>query len=91
MKLARADVTRIVEALLICDAHRATKYVNPKHIVRATRKLTGGKIDRRERNIEIVLTIGRPNYRERKFIKDCKKSGVKFPVRGVQMQYPRRR
>lgn len=64
---------------------KATKYISPKEIVRATRKTYGKKI--RHGNIEIHLTIGRPNYAEREFIKLCQKAGEPFPIKKIQLKY----
>jgi hypothetical protein len=63
---------------------RATKYISPTLIVRATRTLYRKRIARG--NVEILVTVGRPNYLEREFIKACKKSGEPFPVKKVQLK-----
>jgi hypothetical protein len=76
-------VQQVVDALISNDARRATKYLSDKQVVRATRcRYRRG----REKNVEITLTIGRPNYVERVFIRDCKAAGEKFPVKRVQLQ-----
>lgn len=77
----------VVRSLMYNDAYVATKYIDINFIVRATRKLHRRKIDKRG-NAEIVVTIGRPNYLERDFIKQCKKAGEKFPVKGIILKYP---
>jgi hypothetical protein len=64
---------------------KATKYISPVFIIRAVRKLFGKKITRG--NIEIVLTIGKPNYTEREFIKLCKKANEPFPIKKVQLKF----
>lgn len=83
-------IETVIATLLTSDAHRAVKYITAKHIVRATRRLYRGRIDKRGK-IEMVLTIGAPNYIERKFIADCKKAGESFPVRKVQLKFPPRK
>lgn len=85
--IGKEYVSQVVSALVSTGAHRAVKIVSPSFVVRATRKLVQGKVPRRG-NIEAVLTIGRPNYRERKFIKLCQKAGEPFPVRKVQVKHP---
>jgi hypothetical protein len=45
-----------------------TVFYSPKERVRITR----GK-----RNSGIVVNIGRPNYLEREYLRDCKKDGIK--------------
>lgn len=80
-------VSQVVAVLIENDAYVATKYVTRSYVVRATRKLFKRKIDSRQ-NIEIMLTIGRPNYQERDFVKSCTKSKEPFPVRKIQLRYP---
>ena len=69
------------------DAVKATKYLAPNHIVRATKKRYGYARGPKE-NFEIILTIGKPNYAEREFVKVCKKAGEPFPVKKVQLRFP---
>ncbi len=66
------------------DVVRATKYISPTLIVRGVRTRVGKKI--LSGNIEVTLTIGKPNYLERDFIKLCKKAGEPFPVKKVQLK-----
>lgn len=86
-KIPMSAVSSVVEALLRTEAHSATKYLSDKQIVRATRKLFGKKIQKRG-NIEILLTIGRPNYSEREFIEYCKLADEPFPVKKIQFKIP---
>ena len=67
---------------------RATKYVSPKHIIRAVRKSYrfNGRKPRKGANLEIHITIGRPNYLEREFVKECQKVGEPFPVKKIQLK-----
>jgi len=76
-----------VEVLLRTGAWKATKYISEKSMVRAVRTLTNKKI-LKYGNIGIVLTLGKPNYEEREFIKACKKAGEPLPVKKVQLKYP---
>ena len=85
-----APLVRIAAALLIqkaiaSDARRATKYISDKLVIRATRRQYKGTPSKG--NIEITLTIGKPNFLERKFIKACKKAGERFPVKNTQMKW----
>lgn len=82
----KINYTEIIEAL-VSDKDRvikATKYVSPNFIVRATRKTYGKKI--LKGNIELYLTIGKPNYAEREFIKQCKKAKLPFPVKPIVLK-----
>lgn len=79
-------ITKTVEMLLRTESKRATKYLSSDLVVSAQRKSYGNKLDRRGHNIDIVLKIGKPNYAERDFIKQCKKAGEPFPVKKVQLK-----
>lgn len=83
--MIKIDYSEVVEAIINNEAIKATKFISPKLIVRATRKLYGKKIIKNH-NIEITLTIGKPNWAEREFIKLCEKSGEPFPIKKVQLK-----
>ena len=84
-------VATLVEMLEVGGAWRAVKYVTPKRVIRATQKLHRGRVRRSTANLEVLVTIGRPNYRERQYIKACLKAGEPFPVRKVALQFPPKR
>lgn len=67
-------IPEVIEMLLENKAHKATKYLSDRKIIRATRKAYQGKFTGKE--LEIILTIGKPNYREREQIKSMKKKDV---------------
>lgn len=77
----------VLEGIVKGDAIRATKFIGPKNIIRASRRLSGGRIPKG--NIEIILTIGKPNYAEREFIKICEKVKEPFPIRKIQLKFCR--
>lgn len=83
--LSGVDVAYVVQAIMNGGTVRATKYVSNKLIIRATRRLFQGKIAKNG-EIEMVLTIGKPNYLEREFIKVCKEAGEPFPVKKIQLK-----
>jgi hypothetical protein len=64
--------------------HKATKYLSPKLVIKATRR---DRPSKRERSVSVVVTIGIPNYRERDFIKKCQRAGESFPVKRIQFQF----
>jgi hypothetical protein len=66
------------------EARRATKFVSPTLTVKATRR---HRFDKRSRFEEFFVTIGRPNYRERVWIKTAQRAGVPFPVRRLQLTF----
>lgn len=85
---------KYIEAIVMAvsywdEVQKATKYVSEKEVITATRI---GKKRKGSRSIDIHLKIGKPNFLERKFIKDCKKAGVSFPVKKIQLKhYPKKK
>jgi hypothetical protein len=71
---------------LIIDsgAKKATQYISPTEVAKATRR---GKARKSDRTVEMVFTIGKPNFEEREFIKKCKKAGEPFPVKKIQVKF----
>ncbi len=82
MKLHRifSDLARYI---LGAGVKRATKFFSPKLTLKATRR---GRPDRRDKSVEMLFTIGRPNYAERQYIKRLLKAGEPFPVRKVLLK-----
>jgi hypothetical protein len=82
---------KVIETLLYNNAYKATYYVSTKEIIRVVRKrYKFGKkkksLPRKDHNIEMILTIGRPNYTEREFIKLCQKAKEPFPIKKIQIK-----
>ncbi len=68
---------------------RVTHYLEPRKTLKITRQRRGTK---RDRSATFLVTVGRPNWRETKFIKLCKKAGERFPLRKPQLTFwPRKR
>lgn len=65
---------------------KATKFISPSLVIRLVRRTYDKKVNKHG-NIEVSLTIGKPNYLEREFVADCKKAKVPFPVRNIQVKY----
>jgi hypothetical protein len=65
------------------SVYKVTKYVSEKFTVKLT------KIGKPKKSLlkEYKLTIGTPNYLERKFIKICKKAGEPFPIKNIQLKF----
>lgn len=82
-------VQNVVSLLIKTRARRAIKYISPKEIIRATRVRERGKIAKNG-TVTIVLTVGRPNSIEAKFVKNCVKAGEPFPVRNIQLKFPKK-
>jgi len=62
---------------------KVTKYLSPHVVLKATRV---HKFDGRNRQESLVVTVGAPNFQERKFIKTLKAAGEPFPVRKIQIK-----
>jgi len=86
MKIPMNAIVEVVETVLRGYARKATKYLDDHTIVRATQS---GWFEKRKprasaRTASLILTVGKPNYRERKFIALCKEAGEPFPVKKTQ-------
>lgn len=82
-KATTKAVGQVIDVLMRTKAKRATVFITPKLVVRATRRHKGAK--------EFVLKIGTPNYLERDFVKACRKALEPFPVKKVQVKfYPKK-
>jgi hypothetical protein len=75
----------LVRAILAGGAIRATKYISEKQTIKATRKRYKKGVVHSA--IDIVITIGKPNYLERAFIKKFKQSGGSFPIKNPQIKW----
>lgn len=80
-------VEQVIAALLDNQLRRATKFVSPTEVVAAQRITYKGRLDRREKSIDIRLKIGRPNYHERQLVKDFIKAGEPFPVKKIRFSH----
>lgn len=88
MKVTRSAIVNVVMNLMEVEGlHQARMFLAPDLVVKGTRR---GK--RENGHTEILLSVGKPNYVERQFIKQCKKAGVGFPLKKIQIRYyPRKR
>ncbi len=70
------------------EIRRATLYLSPKMTIKLTRQ---GR-DRRSTHHTYLLTIGKPNWRERQHIKVLQKAKEPFPVKKIQLTfYPKKK
>lgn len=75
--------SELAEKILILGAYKATKFLDDKLTIKATRKLfkyNNRKIDNRK-PVEIIFRVGRPNYEEKELIKKAKKTGEKLEIK----------
>lgn len=84
MKIPRNAIAEVIEVLTTTGARKTTKFLDEKTIVRATHQR---KPSKRDVTTTIILTMGRPNFRERQFIKACKRAREPFPVRKIQLKH----
>lgn len=76
----------VFKAIMDDGVIKATKYISPSLIVRLVRRTYGDKINNRG-NIEVSLTIGKPNFLEREFVKKCIAAKDPFPVKKIQLKH----
>lgn len=88
MNVTRKAIAQVTETVLGLGARRAVKIISPKLTVKATRR---HRQDKRNRQTEMVLTIGGPNYAERQFIKAAKAAGESFPIRKMLLKWYKRK
>ena len=90
MKIPMNSFSQVIEMLLRTGSWKATKYLSPTTVVNATRRRYRGKLHEARRMkygyTDLVVTVGRPNYLQRKFLKDCRKAGEQFPIRKIQLK-----
>lgn len=80
-------IQKLVYACSQPGVRQATYYRTPNAITRCTRQFP---IDRRCSRETFLVSIGKPNYYERRFIKACLKAGEPFPVKKVQLKFYRK-
>lgn len=89
MKVPRNQVARcVVSVLEMTDLKRATVFLDEKTTIKCTRQR---KLDKRERADTVILTIGKPNYREKEFIVKCRECGEPFPVKKIKLEWMKKR
>ena len=77
---------QLLTAVVAPNVYRSTAYCSPTTVMKLTRRRFNGKLPKgRARGETMLLTIGTPNYRERQYIKLCRKAQEPFPLRKVQL------
>ena len=66
------------------NLRRATAYISPSLTVKATAQR---RRDKRATRITTLVTVGKPNFVERRFIRICQKAGMCFPIRNIQLKH----
>lgn len=74
--------------------HTATKVLHPRLTVRVSRRLYKARPGHKmfsKKVYEFVVTIGRPNFAAREFIKECRTVGEPFPVNKIHLTHVRQK
>lgn len=66
------------------NCRRATAYISPKLTIKATAQR---RPDGRDKSATCLVTVGTPNFVERRFIKVCQKAGMAFPLNQIQWKF----
>jgi hypothetical protein len=74
-------LTQMIVYMLDSRIKSAVKYTFEDERVKLS------KMYRKTYPLDLRLTIGKPNYSERKFIKQCIKAGEPFPIKKIQLKY----
>lgn len=75
------NVEAAMAEVVLMGLFRSTRFVSDKLVVRVTRQMygvaagTGRKVSARDTRAGFIVTIGAPNYLERRFIKKMKNAG----------------
>ncbi len=72
------------DVLTVKNCRRATAFLSERKTVKATAQR---KMDKRARSATILVTVGAPNFLERRFIRICKKAGMAFPLNQIQWKF----
>lgn len=72
------------DVLVMRNCRRATAFITPKLTIKATAQR---RQDGRDKSATCLVTVGRPNFLERRFIKVCQKAGMAFPLNQIQWKF----
>ncbi len=61
---------------------RATAFISPTFTMKATAQRRQRKSG--DKSVTVLVTVGRPNFVERRHIKVCQKAGMCFPLQQIQ-------
>lgn len=66
------------------NVRRATAYISPALTMKATAQR---RQSNRDRSATVLVTVGAPNFLEKRFIRLCQKAGMCFPLRQIQWKH----
>lgn len=70
--------------LCVPNVRRGTAFLAENFTVKATAQRRIGKADK---SATLLVTVGRPNFLERRFIRLCQKAGMVFPLKQIQLKF----
>jgi len=86
-ELRARQSAKVIRALLEADAWKAVLYLSPTEVARATRRYYASNRKPDAKRVEVLVSIGRPNFLEREFVRDCQKAGETFPIAKIQLKF----
>jgi hypothetical protein len=63
---------------------RATAYISPTLVIKASAQR---RYRKNERSITMLVTVGKPNFAEQRFIRVCQRAGMCFPLKQIQLKF----
>lgn len=69
------------DVLCSTTVRRATAFISPTLTIKATAQR---RQDKRSTSATCLVTVGRPNFLEQRFIRQCQKAGMVFPLNQIQ-------
>ncbi len=85
LKVVSKPYQEVFREIIRSEVKKATKYIGQELIIRVTKKTFDNNANNKG-NMQITMTIGKPNYQEREFIKKCLIVNEPFPVKKVQVK-----
>ena len=76
------DIHTLIDYCCLYSAKAATYYLSPDSVLKCTRQHPK---DMRYPREKYLISFGRPNYYEKRFIKARLKAGEQFPVERIQL------
>jgi hypothetical protein len=85
IEVTNRKIGECVADVLGGTVRRATAYISPKLTIKATAQRKQRKSG--DKSVTMLVTVGAPNFAERRFIKVCQKAGMCFPLRQIQWKF----
>jgi hypothetical protein len=83
-ELTERRIGECVSAVLGMNLRKATAYISPSLTIKASAQR---RYRKNEPSCTLLVTIGKPNFLERRFIKVCQKAGMAFPLKQIQWKH----